>query len=122
MMAHVLMVDDDRHSRQIVRDLLESVDGFEIIEAVTGPDGVLAAEAHQPDLILMDIQLPGFDGFEATRRIKANPALQHIPIIAVTSYAMGGDEARAMEAGCDGYLSKPFRPTALLDTIRSFLS
>jgi len=121
-MAHVLMVDDDRHSRQIVRDLLESVDGFEIIEAVTGPDGVLAAEAHQPDLILMDIQLPGFDGFEATRRIKANPALQHIPIIAVTSYAMGGDEARAMEAGCDGYLSKPFRPTALLDTIRSFLS
>jgi two-component system cell cycle response regulator DivK len=90
--------------------------------AVTGPDGVLAAEAHQPDLILMDIQLPGFDGFEATRRIKANPALQHIPIVAVTSYAMGGDEARAMEAGCDGYVSKPLRPTALLDTIRSFLS
>jgi two-component system cell cycle response regulator DivK len=122
MMAQVLVVDDDRHSRQIVRDLLESVDGFEIIEALTGPDGVLAAEAHQPDLILMDIQLPGFDGFEATRRIKANPALQHIPIVAVTSYAMGGDEARAMEAGCDGYVSKPLRPTALLDTIRGFLS
>jgi len=120
-MAQVLMVDDDRHSRQIVRDLLESVDGFEMIEAVTGPDGVLAAEAHQPDLILMDVQLPGFDGFEATQRIKANPALQHIPIIAVTSYAMGGDEARAMAAGCDGYVSKPLRPTALLDTIRSFL-
>jgi two-component system cell cycle response regulator DivK len=121
MMPQVLMVDDDRHSRQIVRDLLESVDGFEMIEAVTGPDGVLAAEAHQPDLILMDVQLPGFDGFEATRRIKANPTLQHIPIIAVTSYAMGGDEARAMAAGCNGYVSKPLRPTALLDTIRSFL-
>jgi two-component system cell cycle response regulator DivK len=121
MMPQVLMVDDDRHSRQIVRDLLESVDGFEMIEAVTGPDGVLAAEAHQPDLILMDVQLPGFDGFEATRRIKANPTLQHIPIIAVTSYAMGGDEARAMAAGCNGYVSKPLRPTALLDTIRSFM-
>jgi two-component system cell cycle response regulator DivK len=121
MMPQVLMVDDDRHSRQIVRDLLESVDGFEMIEAVTGPDGVLAAEAHQPDLILMDVQLPGFDGFEATRRIKANPTLQHIPIIAVTSYAMGGDEARAMAAGCNGYVSKPLRPTVLLDTIRSFL-
>jgi two-component system cell cycle response regulator DivK len=121
MMPQVLMVDDDRHSRQIIRDLLESVDGFEMIEAVTGPDGVLAAEAHQPDLILMDVQLPGFDGFEATRRIKANPTLQHIPIIAVTSYAMGGDEARAMAAGCNGYVSKPLRPTALLDTIRSFL-
>jgi two-component system cell cycle response regulator DivK len=121
MMPQVLMVDDDRHSRQIVRDLLESVDGFEMIEAVTGPDGVLAAEAHQPDLILMDVQLPGFDGFEATRRIKSNPTLQHIPIIAVTSYAMGGDEARAMAAGCNVYVSKPLRPTALLDTIRSFL-
>jgi two-component system cell cycle response regulator DivK len=121
MMPQVLMVDDDRHSRQIVRDLLESVDGFEMIEAVTGPDGVLAAEAHQPDLILMDVQLPGFDGFEATRRIKANPTLQHIPIIAVTSYAMGGDEARAMAAGCNGYVSKPLRPRVLLDTIRSFM-
>jgi two-component system cell cycle response regulator DivK len=121
MMPQVLMVDDDRHSRQIVRDLLESVDGFEMIEAVTGPDGVLAAEAHQPDLILMDVQLPGFDGFEATRRIKANPTLQHIPIIAVTSYAMGGDEARAMAVGCNGYVSKPLRPRVLLDTIRSFM-
>ena len=121
-MARVLVVDDDMYSRQIVRDLLEREGGFEIIEAVTGPDAVLAAEAHQPNLILMDVQLPGFDGFEAIRRIKAKPALQSIPIIVVTSYAMGGDEARAIDAGCDAYVSKPFRPVVLLDTICGFLS
>jgi two-component system cell cycle response regulator DivK len=119
-MVQVLMVEDEMDSRQIVRDLLESVD-YEMIEAVTGPDGVRAAEAHQPDIILMDVQLPGFDGLEAARRIKANRALQHIPIIAVTAYAMSGDETRAMEAGCAGYVSKPFSPTVLLDTIRAFL-
>ena len=119
-MVQVLMIEDDDDSREIVRDLLDSV-GYEMIEAVTGPDGVRAAEEHQPDLILIDVQLPGFDGFEATRRIKANPALAHIPIIAVTAFAMSTDEVRAMEAGCDGYISKPFSPTTLLETINRFL-
>ncbi len=120
-MIQVLMVEDDMDSRHIIRDLLESV-GYEMIEAVTGPDGVRTAKEYGPDLILMDVQLPGFDGFEATRQIKENPALQHIPIIAVTSYAMSTDATRAMEAGCDGYVSKPFNLTVLLDTINTFLS
>ena len=94
--------------------------GYEIIEALTGEDGVTAAASHVPDLILMDIQLPGLDGYEATRRIKANPALQHIPIIAVTSYALSGDDVKAFEAGCNGYVSKPFSPRALLARIREF--
>ena len=70
----------------------------------------------------MDIQLPDFDGYEATRRIKANPALKHIPIIAVTSYALSGDDIKAREAGCDAYVSKPFSPRALLAKIREFIS
>jgi len=119
-MALVLLVEDDEDSRRIVRTLLTRA-GHEMVEAVTGPEGVAAAQAHLPDLILMDLQLPGYDGFEATRRLKANPALQHIPILAVTSYVMSDDESRALEAGCDGYVSKPFSPRQLLETIRDFL-
>jgi len=79
------------------------------------------AETRYPDLILMDIQLPGIDGYEATRRIKANPALREIPIIVVTSYALSGDDVKAFEAGCDAYMSKPFSPRKLLEKIREFL-
>jgi CheY-like chemotaxis protein len=118
-MVKILVVEDDENSRLMVRDLLED-GGYELIEALTGPDGVRAAEVHQPALILMDVQLPGFDGFEAIRRIKSNPGLQHIAIIVVTSYAMSTDAARAIAAGC-GYLSKPFNSTVLLDTIRDCL-
>jgi two-component system cell cycle response regulator DivK len=118
-MIQILTVEDDENSRLIVHDLLEDM-GYEVIEALSGPDGVRAAEVHQPALILMDVQLPGFDGFEAIRRIQSNPSLQHIPIVVVTSYAMSADAARAREAGC-GYVSKPFNTTLLLDTIRSYL-
>ena len=79
------------------------------------------AEAERPDLILMDIQLPELDGLEATRRIKANPAIRHIPVIAVTSYAMSGDNQKAMAAGCDAYFAKPVSPRALLVKIREYL-
>ena len=92
-----------------------------MIEAVNGEDGVTMAEANVPDLILMDIQLPVIDGYEATRRIKAQPALGAIPIIAVTSYALSGDDKKAFEAGCDAYLAKPFSPRELLTKIREFL-
>ncbi|PYO26555.1 MAG: response regulator, partial [Candidatus Rokuibacteriota bacterium] len=77
--------------------------------------------AQRPDLILMDIQLPGIDGYEATRRVKANPALRAIPVIVVTSYALSGDEQKALAAGADGYVSKPFSPRALLAKVREFL-
>jgi two-component system cell cycle response regulator DivK len=76
----------------------------------------------KPDLILMDIQLPVMDGYEATRRIKANPELRATPIIAVTSYALSGDEAKARDAGCDGYVAKPFSPRLLLAKIAEFIS
>ena len=117
----ILVIEDQEDNRRIMRDLLTSA-GYEIIEALTGDEGVTAAETHRPVLILMDIQLPGFDGYEATRRIKANPALSSIPVIAVTSYALSGDDVKAYEAGCDAYVSKPFSPRALLAKIHEFIS
>jgi two-component system cell cycle response regulator DivK len=120
MTKRILVIEDTEDNRQIVRDLLESA-GYELIEALDGIEGVAAAEREQPDLILMDIQLPGIDGYEATRRIRAVPALAAVPIIAVTSYALSGDEAKTRAAGCDGYVAKPFSPRQLLAKIREFL-
>jgi two-component system, cell cycle response regulator DivK len=120
MTKRILVIEDTEDNRQIVRDLLESA-GYELIEALDGLDGVAAAEREHPDLILMDIQLPGIDGYEATRRIRAVPALAAVPIIAVTSYALSGDEAKTRAAGCDGYVAKPFSPRQLLAKIREFL-
>jgi len=116
----ILVVEDHEENRRIMRDLLTSA-GYEMIEAVTGEDGVTLAERERPDLILMDIQLPGIDGYETTRRIKTNPALRAIPIIAVTSYALSGDDVKAREAGCNDYVTKPFSPRALLAKIREHL-
>lgn len=120
MTRRVLVVEDQYDNRRILRDLLTSA-GYEMIEAVTGEEGVTTAEKQRPDLILMDMQLPVIDGYESTRRIKANPELKSIPVIAVTSYAMSGDDALAYEAGCDAYVTKPFSPRELLAKIREFL-
>jgi two-component system, cell cycle response regulator DivK len=92
MSKRILVVEDQEDNRRIVRDLLSSA-GFELIEATTGEEGIHLAESRRPDLILMDIQMPVLDGYEATRRIKATAGLQHIPIIVVTSYALSGDDA-----------------------------
>ena len=119
-MATILVIEDHEENRRILRDLLASA-RYEMLEAMTGEDGLRMAEAHRPNVILMDIQLPDLDGFEVTRRIKADPALHHIPIIAVTSYAMSGDDAKAFEAGCDGYVAKPYDPMALLAKIREYV-
>ena len=120
MSKRILLVEDTEDNRQIMRDLMSMTD-YDLIEAVDGADGVAMAALHKPDLILMDIQLPVMDGYEAARRIKADPALRHIPIIAVTSYALSGDEAKTLAAGCDGYVAKPFSPRLLLAKIREFL-
>jgi two-component system cell cycle response regulator DivK len=120
MTKRILVIEDQEDNRRILRDLLSSV-GYELIEAENGEDGVAAAAAARPDLILMDIQLPLLDGYEATRRIKAQPALSAIPIIAVTSYALSGDEDKARAAGCEGYVTKPFSPRELLAKIREYL-
>ena len=121
MTQRILIVEDQEDNRRILRDLLTSA-GYELIEAVTGTEGVAAAATHNPDLILMDIQLPEIDGYEATRRIKANQALRPIPIIAVTSFALNGDDDMAYKAGCVAYITKPFSPRKLLATIREQLA
>jgi len=120
MTKRILVVEDQEDNRRIVRDLLNSV-GFELIEATTGEEGVHQAQLQRPDLILMDIQMPILDGYEATRLIKAIPELQQTPIVVVTSYAMSGDEAKARAAGADAYIAKPFSPRDLLATINKFL-
>ena len=116
----ILVVEDTEDNRTILRDLFESV-GYTVIEATTGEDGVAKARSERPDIVLMDIQLPVIDGYEATRRIKADPALAHIPVIAVTSYALSGDEEKTRAAGCNCYIAKPFSPRQLLSKVREFV-
>ncbi len=116
----VLVVEDQDDNRRIVKDLLTN-NGFTVVEATNGFEGVELAHAHHPDLILMDIQLSGIDGYEATRRIKTDPDLTGIPLIVVTSYALDGDDKKAFEAGCDAYVAKPYSPRKLLAKIQSFL-
>src|SRR5205085_6451263 len=120
MTQPVLVGEAPGDNGQVIGELLTGA-GCERIEAVDGFEGVAAAEREKPDLILMDIQLPGIDGYEATRRIRAIPALAKVPIIAVTSYALSGDEAKTRAAGCDGSVAKPFSPRQLLATVREFL-
>ena len=121
MSRRILVVEDQEDSRRILRDLLSSAD-YEMTEAVNGEQALAAVAKQRPDLILMDIQMPVLDGYEATRRIKADPALKDVPIIVVTSYASsGGDEAKARAAGCDDFVPKPFSPRQLLARIRKLL-
>jgi two-component system, cell cycle response regulator DivK len=120
MTKRILVVEDQEDNRRILRDLLAHA-GYEVIEVGDGEEAVTAAAAHHPDVILMDIQLPLLDGYEATRSMKANPALKHIPIIiVVTSYALSSDEGKARAAGCDAYVAKPYSPRALLAKIREY--
>jgi two-component system, cell cycle response regulator DivK len=121
MSKRILLVEDQPDNRQIIRDMLAPTD-YEITEAEDGQQALDAIAKQRPDLILIDIQLPIIDGYTATRKIKADPALQSIPIIAVTSYALSGEEKKAREAGCDDYVPKPFSPRQLLAKIRQYLS
>ena len=121
MSKRILVVEDQPDNRQIIRDMLAPTD-YEITEAENGEQALAAIAKQRPDLILMDIQLPIMDGYAATRRIKADPALRSIPIIAVTSYALSGEEKKARAAGCDDYVPKPFSPRQLLAKIRQYLS
>ena len=107
MTKRILVVEDQADNRQIIRDMLAPTD-YEITEAENGEQALTAIAKQRPDLILMDIQLPIMDGSEATRRIKADPALRSIPIIAVTSHALDREEQTARAAGCDGYVPEPY--------------
>jgi two-component system, cell cycle response regulator DivK len=120
MKKRILVVEDTDDNLRILRDLL-TASGYDLLEATDGAEGVALAQRERPDLVLMDIQLPVIDGYEATRQIRAIPELADVPIIAVTSYALSGDDAKAFAAGCDGYVAKPFSPRQLLAKIREFL-
>jgi two-component system cell cycle response regulator DivK len=119
-MTKVLVIEDNEKNRYLISFLLK-IEDYEVVEAVTGEEGVEKAVSENPDLILMDIQLPGIDGYEATRRIRASPGGGDVPIIALTSYAMTGDRERALAAGCTGYVEKPLNPDTIIDEIKKYI-
>ena len=116
----ILNVEDNPVLRRMLRQFLEA-SGFVVLEAADGQEAIEMATHEHPDLILMDVQLPRISGLEATRAIKAQPALRDIPIIVVTGFALAGDEERCREAGSDAYLTKPYELDHLLETIHSYL-
>jgi two-component system, cell cycle response regulator DivK len=120
MTKRILVVEDQEDLRAVLRDLLTG-SGYEVSEAADGQAGVAKAKSERPDLILMDIQLPILDGHETTRQIKADADLKATPIIAVSSFAMKGDEEKARAAGCDHYVTKPYSPMQLLRIIRGYI-
>ena len=120
MKPKVLVIEDNEQNLYLVTFLLERY-GLEIIPARTGPQGLALADHVRPDLILLDIQLPGMDGYEVARRLKQNPLLVDVPIVAVTSYAMEGDRDKGLLAGCVGYIENPINPETFLMEIRPFL-
>ncbi len=119
-MKKILVIEDNTENMYMMRFLLEKK-GYLVLEAGTGEEGVKQALAHRPDLILMDIQLPGMDGLETTRRIRESEIDGDIPIVAVTSFAMTGDRDKAMAAGCNGYIEKPIDPDTFIQTMEAFL-
>ena len=119
-MKKILLVEDNEMNRDMLTRRLERK-GYEVVIAVDGQAGVDMASSSNPDIILMDLSLPVIDGWEATRQIKANPATQSIPVIALTAHAMAGDEQKALEAGCDNYDTKPIDLKRLLGKINKLL-
>jgi two-component system cell cycle response regulator DivK len=117
----ILVVEDQPDDRQILRDMLAR-ENYQVLEAEDGEQALASVAKQRPDLILIDLQFPILDGLEAPRRIKADPSLRSIPIIAVTSYALNGDEEEARAAGCNDFIPKPYSPRQLLATIREYLS
>ncbi len=117
----ILCVEDDPVSRKLVRDVLQA-NGYETEEVTSGEEAVVKAAQIMPDLIVMDIRLPGIDGLEATRRLKSDPSTAGIPVVAVTAHAMPEDEARILAAGCQAYLAKPLRFAEFISVVRSLLS
>lgn len=116
----ILIVEDNPLNMELVADILDA-HGYQIIQATSGKDAIAKVEQNLPNLVLMDIQLPGLDGLTVTGILKDNPKTAGIPIIALTAHAMRGDEERAKQAGCDGYISKPIDTRALPKTIRTCL-
>ena len=120
MPKKVLIVEDNELNMKLFHDLLEA-QGYDLLEAREGPSALGLARAHRPDLIVMDIQLPSISGLEVTRWLKEDPELAHIPVVAVTAFAMKGDEARILQGGCEAYIAKPISVGRFLETIRRLL-
>ena len=118
-MKRILIVEDNELNLDLLVQLLE--DEYELMTADNGAAGIEVAQQERPDLILMDMSLPVMDGWEATRRLKADGNVNHIPVIALTAHAMSSDEEKALAAGCDGYLSKPLDEDLLFDKLHQFL-
>lgn len=116
----ILVVEDNPLNLKLVRDVLQHA-GFAVVTATTGEEGVRLARESSPDLVLLDLQLPGIDGHEALRRLREGGSGAATPVVAVTAFAMHEDRARAIEAGFDGYLEKPISVRSLPDQVRSFL-
>jgi two-component system, cell cycle response regulator DivK len=116
----VLLVEDNEDNLIVYRTILDHV-GYRVIEARDGEEGVARARADLPDLILMDVSLPKMDGWEATRRIKADEETRQIPIIAVTAHALDDDREKATQVGCDGYLAKPVAPRRVVEEVEKFI-
>lgn len=120
-MAKILVVEDNEMNLDMLSRRL-SRRGFEILIATDGAQGVALAQEEKPDLILMDMSLPVLDGWQATRQIKANPEIKHIPVIALTAHAIAGDREKCLAAGCDEYESKPIKFPTLMEKIEMFIS
>lgn len=120
MKTRVMLVEDNQMNSRLVEYVLER-DGFEITTIASAEEAVQAAADDPPNIILMDIQLPGMDGIEATRRLKQNPLTAKIPVVAITAHAMRGEEERVRAVGCEGYILKPINTRELAGTVRKFL-
>lgn len=120
MKARILLIEDNPQNRYLASFLLEQR-GHEVIHAETGPQGLAMAAKDHPDLVLLDIQLPGMDGHAVARALKSDPRLRAIPIVAVTSYAMVGDREKCFEAGAEGYIEKPINPESFVSEVERFL-
>ena len=118
--VRILYIEDNRENRLLVRRILEA-EGYSIIEATDGPTGLKAAAQMQPDLILLDINLPEIDGYDLARRFRNTPGLQQVPILAITANVMKGDRERTLNSGCDGYIQKPIDVDLLPAQIAAFL-
>ena len=116
----VLLVEDNEDNRTIYTTILRHV-GHDVIEASNGEDGIRLALERQPNVILMDVAMPGIDGWEATRRLKGDPQTARIPVIALTAHAMAEDRQRAVDAGCEGYLAKPIEPRRVVEEVARML-
>ena len=120
MQKSILIVEDNELNMKLFNDLLEA-HGYKTIKTRSGVEAVALARQHRPDLILMDIQLPGISGLEVTQKMKNDSDLRHIPVIAITAFAMKGDEEKILKGGCEAYLSKPISIVKFLETVRNYL-